>query len=1096
MAMKLPALLQQKADQLNQLDQPQPQPQDPYQAVLPFLKGLRPPEAPPEIDVQQVLKHFQEDQRTGLNELFKPFILGERLIGGAVRGASDPEEVGASNPYTGELKGVAEAFPKTLDEALGYLPGSLKQPPVDNYGEPFAVGKKLFPHSKLGAAAVGLGIEFSVPGPDFFKLAKEDKEAKAALSAVREIAHTVDGAFKVVAKAEDGEKAFEVLVRPSKLRNFGVVESPTTGLYTSVSSAQIRTFAPMDKSYAEAAIGWSYKRFKDGSDPAEQLLRGLPVPLSLLPHSKWGEALHPALKSLAEHPAHSDNLIQAFRTAEGPMFKIYAPGLDPKVRGTRFVGSKVFKVDEFPLTKELQPQPHFTRLDSLSILDDTAAQIAPVGLVQGDLKELSSWSLMRQKAVKSAEEYQFPKVVVNNAFLKGASGTLVPIAGNKVGQKAAVLFFQELRRSLGEQAFEAYPKLFEIPVNNTAVADTVVGVFDSPRIQYLKPVGFQKSDEILPQIRDFVQARREQLGETPDNSLILKQLRQDFLKMISVHHIMGATYDLFDPLQKWVWNPVAGLNRLLTPKMTELEPQPIAGTAKTFVESVSNHPLWKEVLDLLGIDDNVLADYTIQTVKPEVENLFLANRVNQELIDRDLGIVPESTLRTLTGIVKNNVEVLSNPASTNPVSVVPALAKNVPRPVVIFKLNAAKTEVPKSLQTNAIGLTDWQIRDGYSGTVIDHVAPDETYIEAAKRVLPPKTAKLFEQTLREEVAKGTIVPAYLYSPKELAPFLINNGTYHDIVDTPDIAQHFTNVVKHHLPEKVFSSPNRFEAEFDIPEKLQPLKELKEIHRQLSELIDKDPIGFARQAGLTALLQRGDTQSVISSVLRNKGLVAALKESGFDLIIRPGLESSIAVPGGAKVLKLPTYFAPRFESSKPILQWTPEFEAELPFNLERIAQTFDKYAVELPEMKLRRVTDSPLVLRTVQAQVPDYKFDYGIDGLQGMVIRDDGYLATSFNPLWDSDRWSAGRSDVIFEFQVPKGTKALAPGLMSAEFTTETEIILQKGLPFKILDVGKTKKGEYLVKAQILPGLGAVGISAGLIFHDHVLGSTPRPQGDE
>lgn len=1096
MAMKPPnplaALLQQQ-----QTDPPQPEPQDPYQAVLPFLKGLRPPEAPPEIDVQQVLKHFQEDQRTGLNELFKPFILGERLIGGAVRGASDPEEVGASNPYTGELKGVAEAFPKTLDEALGYLPGSLKQPPVDNYGEPFEVGKKLFPNSKLGAAAVGLGIEFSVPGPDFFKLAKEGKEAKAALSAVREIAHTVDGAFKVVAKAEDGAKAFEVLVRPSKLRNFGIVESPTTGLYTSVSSTQIRTYAPIDKSYAEAAIGWSYKRFKDGSDPAEQLLRGLPVPLSLLPQSKWGEALHPALKSLAEHLQHSDSLIQAFRTSEGAAFRIYAPGVDPKVRGTKFVGSQVFKVDEFPLTKELQPSSYFTRLDELGILDDVAKEVAPVGLVRGDLKELSSWTLLRQKVVKSAAEYQFPEVVVSNLWGNSVKGTLVPIAGTKPEQRAAALVFQELRRSLGEQAYEASPKVFEVPADGSPVADTVVAVFDKPRLHFLNE-RYQTSEEILPQLRDFIQARREVLKETPDDSLILKQLRQDFLKMISLHHIMGATYDLFDPLQQWIWSPVAGLNRILTPKMTELNPQPIAGAAKSFVESTSNHPLWKEVLDLLGINDTALADYVIQSVKPEVEYSIFTNRINHGIIDNDLVVVPEDVLRTLTGIVENNIEVLSNPASTDPVSIVPALAKQIPRPKVIFKLNTAKTEVPKILHTKSIGLTDWQIQDGYSGTVIDHVAPDETYIDAAKRILPPKTAKMFEQSLKEEVAKGNIVPAYLHTPKELAPYLINNGTYHDIVDTPDIAQHFTNVVKHHLPERVFASPNAFEEAFDIPEKLQPLRELKEIHQQLLEFIDKDPIGFARQAGLTALLQRGDTQSVISSVLRNKGLVAALRESGFELIVRPGVESTIAVPGGSKILKLPEYFAPRFESSEPILRWTPELEAELPFNLERIAQTFDKYAIELPEMKLRRVTDSPLVLRTVQAQIPDYKFDYGIDGLQGMVIRDDGYLATSFNPLWDSDRWSAGRSDVIFEFYVPKGTKALAPGLMSAEFTTETEIVLQKGLPFKILDVGKTKKGEYLVKAQILSGLGAgtVGISAGLMFHDHIPGSTPRPQGDE
>ena len=131
-----------------------------------------------------------------------------------------------------------------------------------------------------------------------------------------------------------------------------------------------------------------------------------------------------------------------------------------------------------------------------------------------------------------------------------------------------------------------------------------------------------------------------------------------------------------------------------------------------------------------------------------------------------------------------------------------------------------------------------------------------------------------------------------------------------------------------------------------------------------------------------------------------------------------------------------------------------------------------------------------------AQIPDYKPEYGLKGLRGFTIRDHGYMATSFDPTWDTNKWSTSASDSIFEFSVPKGTKALAPGLQSIEFARESEIILQKELPFKVTKVTKTKNGENLVKAQILLGVGMVGLSAGLTFQDYIPGSTPRPQGDE
>ena len=994
-------------------------------------------------DVDSILRHFQQSQQEGVQSLFDPFITLENLIGGAVRGALRPEEVDASNPHEGAMKGVIKSLgDNPLQALLTTAPGgSPPQLDKDNFGDPFKVGEALAPKSPAASFAIGLGISFSAPGPDFFKLFKEGKAAEAAISGTRKLL------------SHEGGELFELstpvgnyVVRDTSIASQLELRIPTKGVAVVHKTDTIRQLAPHDPDFANAAIASAYRLVgRKGTDPASLLQQGYPVPIGLLTQSKYAESLRSPLKSMAQHPKTADNLLQLVNdptSKTGLKWLIYEP--DDPSKAVTFVLPKPFDHVEFPSLDDINKD--FT-------LPLEVASVGPSRIVEA-LKELLPTGVERASFLDGLSAPVVNTSTVFNVTVKHNNltfpGRAIPVVSGKSGIAGAALM-QLVRRATGELP-PAPVKTFTVPSGRP--------MFNFPTIFDPEPLfGLIPNNKVAKTAEEL----QSIVASLPPEMKV--QAGRDLSRIVAADLILGRSHGPFKLGSEWIVDELTGTltRRLSTEEFSKslgaLNPQQ-ASDVFEFVDPTGG---LKKVAEILGIDDiNVEEAVELAVRNLRNDTVFQALRTGDNVIKN---IVSLPRFNTYANTVLENIDLSPTLMGfVGDVAIPEKPAKMLPRVSVIVKVKPpllTGTAPGRKLleeQSGRFTIHEWK----FKGFDFDVLRPTETFPDLASHLFGDKVGKAMRAELEAKVAKGVLSPAFLMKPVDLAPQLINGaGAFNPLVDVPNAAQAFKVFVEERLPE-VLRDRGQLAAVFDLGHPDDFPKQLLEVAEYYRKMSKESPEDFARMSGIVATLQKGETQAQLSRYLRNTGQLEALRRSGVEIVRTPF--TKFVSEHDAEVAKV--------EAAGGVFEdWSPQAVANMFVDPAKVDEMFDRYAHELPPLVVRRIADGDLFQQMARVQVPGLpEGEEFTSEWIGTVIKDFGYPATAFNPVWGLNRWPQGNMQL--EIHVPEGIKGLVPGLLSHGYAVETEVILPRNLPMRIIDVGESHDGIPKLVMEALPFVGA------------------------
>ena len=1015
-----------------------------------------------EVTVDKILQHFSAQRQEQTARLFDPLIAAENLLGGAIRGALKPSEVGATNPHEGAMKGIQRALGDNPTEALltSFPGGSEPKFASDKFGEPFEVGKTLAPNTPVGAFAIGMGISLAVPGPDIGKAIR--------YSTVREGAEfVISRSRKLLALPEEGrfqmhtpDGTYDFLTNTSGI--FLQAHHPERGIANTYTPSMISQLAPYDKDAAHAAVALSWAR-ADSHEPARWLASGRPTALRTLLASQYADSLATPLKTMAEHPDHADDLIQAVRDADGKLkFILYSPDA-PTKRVT--VTVPPFKAEE---AQALFEHPDYLSGPiSMGGKDFLLRQIGPVGLKEGTLKPLTHSEL----AAIEAGTKQAPQVVLAET---GERAKAVILPRVRSSDLASALFYQNIRKAAGEPMLD--PKFVQVPLQ---------GLTTEYRHAILEPLFTHPAMRAHRNTTEFLQELLADLEVAGKDSIFYQNARESIINMVVADIAANRSTDLFEPSTTFLVGPAGGIWRQLGSNGFSLAPG-IRDTNQGLLRSVSKHPLWNKVVEALDLDDTHIADRITQLPEDLKTSTFYT--------DFDSGVVADlvGVDNSLLNLIKETFRETTASASilggTKTASLSEPMLKLVPRPQVVFRVS--KDIVSKaSLNRPIVKISDWAVFEGTDeGRVLGRLTdPTKTIPDLIEQTLGSEAGKPLIEQLEQNVAKGTLAPSILKPPVEVAPYLINGrGVFTRVVDVPSIAQHFRNWTLNQFPEtlrkarKDTAAAASFRQLFGMTPKEFP-EAMEKVAAEVRRIARKEPLRFDKMAGVGALLQKGETQGQLSLYYRHKDLVDTLHKAGRKIYPAEARQTIFTV-NTAEHISVPLA-AGEVPGERELYLWSPEAVAALDADPAKVDKLFDEVAVELPQMQLRRTVSSAELKTILAAQVDDFA-DKALLDAEGLTIYDPGYLATSYNPRWSPLMWQGTNdlNDVLIIFDVPKGVKGIPVGIMSSDFLAESEVIVQRNIPFRMNRIYEDpKNGWTVIEAEFLLGLGAVGLSAGYLF---------------
>jgi len=985
----------------------------------------------PEINVEDILKHFATQRQEQIDRAFDPFLLAENVIGGAVRGAFNPEESGApvADPVAGALYGAYKALPKTLEELAPYAPGGAAPDTEKSFGEPFKVGKKLAPNSPVGAAAIGTAIGFAVPGPDFFKLLKEGKAAEIALNDALKIRSYPGRLLEV------GRSTGNVVIHDIPIRSTTVLSIPQKGVKLQLNRKFLNTLAPLDPDFAHAAIANAFRLVGFHSvDPATLLKEGHPVPIALLPRSKYAESLRSPLKAMAANPKTSDNLLQLVQGKGGYLrWIIYEPG-NPK-KFVTYTLPKPYDDAKFPELDKLVYDkvgysPDFK--EYLPKFGNSLLNLLPTRVVSAEFDRAAS-----MKHVSPIDAFNVTVLDSLDQTVK-INGRAIPVVSEQ-GLPSAIAL-QLVRRATREVPPDTPVKIFSIPVKSTSFSVQTI---------------FDRLPEVTPNTAT-VSTPEELLRVVEENPKILN--RPNFgrtLSQIAASDIMtGRQGKLFSESAKLHIDLETGdVVRELHPVSFSkgIEKIDLMKAPSTISFIGGSNDAWHKIAEKVGLEAQIHDTLQKASARLNVDEVFQQlTHISRDFLNSSAGWEAQSIVTTNI----NRAEGL--PTAKDGVSVLTDSIKQTSYVAPFIKIDHRIVD-PESTLGTQLKLESWRIHP----KIKQPIGATETLVDQAAKFLGDKAASKLHQKLQELVDAGTLSPAYLMTPADLAPQLINqSGKFTAAVDVQNAAQGFKNFVETRLPQILDKhSAGEFMATYsmhldDFPK---GLFNIAEYYRKLSK---EDPEMFARLSGLVATLQKGQTQSELARFQRNQEALKALQKAGIDIHFT---DSGMVKAGEIKRVSA---------LGRSWDFWPPTTIANMLTDPAKVDEMFEKYAHELPAIKLRRVTDGELFRAMATAQIPGLRsLDKFTDEWIGITLKDGGYTATSFNPGWGVDHWPDGNT--LLDFIVPEGVKGVVPGLLADSYASESEVVLARNQPWRIIDVGEDEESGFpKLTVEVLKNVGA------------------------
>jgi len=132
---------------------------------------------------------------------------------------------------------------------------------------------------------------------------------------------------------------------------------------------------------------------------------------------------------------------------------------------------------------------------------------------------------------------------------------------------------------------------------------------------------------------------------------------------------------------------------------------------------------------------------------------------------------------------------------------------------------------------------------------------------------------------------------------------------------------------------------------------------------------------------------------------------------------------------------------------------PGLPAEIAAGYDDLANKLDDFLGSNP------LPEDLVVYRSVGLDV----FPEGMDNLKGLTKTEDGFMSTALGKVHFSEKGA------VMKLRVPAGTPGMYVRPVSAPvYFDEQEMLLGRGLQYRIANVEPLPDGRYLVEAEILP----------------------------